>query len=307
MIERSRTPVSASCRVRGIGVAVSVSTCTSARSALSRSLCATPKCCSSSTTTRPRSLNLIALAEQRVRADHDVDRAVGDALLDAAELRRGRPAATPGRCCTGKPRKRSLKVLVCWRASSVVGTTTATCLPFITVIEGRAQRHLGLAEADIAADQPVHRPAGGEIVERRRRSRPAGRRSPRRGSPPRTRRRRAGATVSFGASRSLRSAAILISSWAISRMRFFSRALRRLPAGAAEPVELDAGVLRAVARQQLDILDRQEELGAAGVVDFQAVVRRAGRLDVLQPDEAADAVIDMHHEVAGSTGSSPRR
>ncbi len=31
--------------------------------------------------------------------------------------------------------------------------------------EGGAQRHLGLAEADVAADQPVHRPAGGEIVE----------------------------------------------------------------------------------------------------------------------------------------------
>ena len=26
--------------------------------------------------------------------------------------------------------------------------------------EGGAQRHLGLAEADVAADQPVHRPAG---------------------------------------------------------------------------------------------------------------------------------------------------
>ena len=31
--------------------------------------------------------------------------------------------------------------------------------------EGGAQRHLGLAEADVAADQPVHRPAGAEIVE----------------------------------------------------------------------------------------------------------------------------------------------
>ncbi len=57
MIERSRTPVSASCRVRGIGVALSVSTWTSARSAFKRSLWETPKCCSSSTTTRPRSLN----------------------------------------------------------------------------------------------------------------------------------------------------------------------------------------------------------------------------------------------------------
>ena len=33
--------------------------------------------------------------------------------------------------------------------------------------EGRAQRHLGLAEADIAADQPVHRPALLQILEHR--------------------------------------------------------------------------------------------------------------------------------------------
>ena len=31
--------------------------------------------------------------------------------------------------------------------------------------KGRAQRHLGLAEADVAADQAVHRPAGGELVQ----------------------------------------------------------------------------------------------------------------------------------------------
>ena len=32
--------------------------------------------------------------------------------------------------------------------------------------EGRAQRHFRLAEADIAADQPVHRPAGAEVLDR---------------------------------------------------------------------------------------------------------------------------------------------
>ena len=32
--------------------------------------------------------------------------------------------------------------------------------------------------------------------------------------------------------------------------------LARLPAGAAEPIELDARILRAVARQQLNVLDR---------------------------------------------------
>ena len=34
--------------------------------------------------------------------------------------------------------------------------------------EGRAQRHFGLAEADVAADQPVHHLARGQIVEHRR-------------------------------------------------------------------------------------------------------------------------------------------
>src|SRR5262249_48795452 len=34
---------------------------------------------------------------------------------------------------TGKPRKRSPKVLVCWRDSSVVGAMMATCLPVIAV------------------------------------------------------------------------------------------------------------------------------------------------------------------------------
>ena len=76
----SRTPVSASCRVRGIGVAVRVRTWTSVFSAFRRSLWATPKCCSSSTMTRPRSANSTALRQQRVGADDDVDRAVLQAL-----------------------------------------------------------------------------------------------------------------------------------------------------------------------------------------------------------------------------------
>ena len=56
MIDRSRTPIIAMCSVRGMGVAVSVSTSTSLRSFLSCSLCLTPNRCSSSMTTSPRSL-----------------------------------------------------------------------------------------------------------------------------------------------------------------------------------------------------------------------------------------------------------
>jgi hypothetical protein len=62
MIDSSRRPVIAICSVRGIGVAVSVSTCTSAFSAFSRSLWTTPKRCSSSTITRPSRLNSTPLA-----------------------------------------------------------------------------------------------------------------------------------------------------------------------------------------------------------------------------------------------------
>ena len=69
------------------------------------------------------------LAEQRVRADDDVDGAFVDAGLDGGEL-----LAPPTRreaCAmrTGRPAKRSVKVAKCWRASSVVGTTTATWKP----------------------------------------------------------------------------------------------------------------------------------------------------------------------------------
>ena len=73
--------------------------------------------------------------------------------------------------------------------------------------------------------------------------------------------------------------------------------LARLPARAAKLVEF-AG-LRAVARQKFEIFDRQEQPIAAGIVDLEAVVRRARRLDRLQADEAPDAVIDMDDEIAG--------
>ena len=61
----SRTPASARFSVRGMGVADSVSTCTSVRICFSRSLCATPKRCSSSTTTSPRLRNSMSLDSSR--------------------------------------------------------------------------------------------------------------------------------------------------------------------------------------------------------------------------------------------------
>ena len=65
MIVRSRIRLSDRYSVRGIGVAVSVSTSTEARISLSRSLCFTPKRCSSSTTSSPRSLNSTSFESRR--------------------------------------------------------------------------------------------------------------------------------------------------------------------------------------------------------------------------------------------------
>ena len=53
------------CSVRGIGVAVRVSTSMDCFSFLMASLWVTPKRCSSSTTSRPRSLNSTSLASSR--------------------------------------------------------------------------------------------------------------------------------------------------------------------------------------------------------------------------------------------------
>ena len=166
--------------------------------------------------------------------------------------------------------------------------------------EGGAQRHLRLAEADVAADEPVHRPAGGEIVERRFDGvrlvlrlvigkagaefvvEPLRRNQPRRG-PGHALRRDADQLARHFAHPLL-------------QPRF-----ARLPARSAELVEFAR--FRAVARQELQVLDRQEEPVAAGIVDFEAVVRRARRLDRLQADEAPDAVVDVDDEIAGGQGA----
>ena len=74
--------------------------------------------------------------------------------------------------------------------------------------------------------------------------------------------------------------------------------LARLPAGAAETVELDIGAVGAIARQQFDVLDRQEQFCLGGIAQLEAIMRCAGDLQRLQSDETADAVLDVNHEIA---------
>ena len=191
-----------------------------------------------------------------------------------------------------------MKVLKCWRASKRRRHHHRDLLAGHRGDEGGAQRHFGLAEADIAADQPIHRTAGGEIVERRV----------------------DGGLLVLGLLVGEAGAELVIGARRHGQPRRFVQLplgrdldqfardladaalharLARLPVAAAEAVELDVRLLGAVARQQVDVLDRQKQLGAVGVMDFEAIVRRAGRLDRLQAGEAADAVIDMDDEIAG--------
>ena len=163
--------------------------------------------------------------------------------------------------------------------------------------EGGAQRHLGLAKADVAANETVHRAAGAEVDQR--------------GSD--------GAGLVFGLVIGELGAEFVILVLFGHQARRFARqalgrqhdqtmrhleeallhlCLARLPSHAAEAVEHGLGILVAVARQQFEIFHRQEQLVAGGIVQLQTIMRRPRRRDALQPDKAGDAVIDMHHQIA---------
>ena len=196
---------------------------------------------------------------------------------------------------TGRPAKRWRKFCACWRASSVVGATMAVCLPLIAV--AKAAR-----SATSVLPKPTSPHTAGPSAGRRQ---IVERRLDRARLVLRLIIRKAGAEFvvqtfgrreTRGAGWVMRWAATRTSSPAMSRTRFFSRALRDCQPGAAKLVEF-AG-LRAVAGQKFKILDRQEKPVAAGIVDFQTIVRRAGRLDGLQANEAADAMVDMDDEIA---------
>ena len=179
--DSSRTPVSASCSVRGIGVADSVSTWTSAFISFSRSLCLTPKCCSSSTTSSPRSRNFIPLP-RRAWVPMTMS------IVPSASRpwpRRGpwrRPGARLAPTLTGRPAKRLREGLEVLAGEERRRHDDGDLLAAHRGDEGGAERDLGLAEADVAADQAVHRAGPRRDRRARRRWRCPGPRSPRRGS-----------------------------------------------------------------------------------------------------------------------------
>ena len=114
--------------MRGIGVAVSVRTCSPSARLRSLAFWAVPKRCSSSMTTRPRSLKRTPFAATAwVPITTWMVPSASPSLTRFASpgfTKRDSPATSIPR-----PAKRRLKVWRCWRASTVVGAATATCLP----------------------------------------------------------------------------------------------------------------------------------------------------------------------------------
>ena len=113
-------------------------------------------------------LELDVLLQQLVRADDDVDLAFGQRLHVLRLLLRRAKARQFGdldRPSSAICAKRSEKVWKCCSASSVVGHEHRDLLAVADRDEGGAQGDFGLAEADVAADQAVHRLARAHVVD----------------------------------------------------------------------------------------------------------------------------------------------
>ena len=115
--------------VRGMGVALSASTSTPSLRSFSFSFCLTPKRCSSSITSSPRSWKRVSFLK-REWVDMTMSTSPLASLASTSLRRAGVLKRLMLSMVTGNAEKRCLKTLSCCSHKSVVGTSTATCLPW---------------------------------------------------------------------------------------------------------------------------------------------------------------------------------
>ncbi len=110
-----------------------VSISTSLRMAFTFSFCCTPKRCSSSIINKPKSLYMTSPCNNLwvpiTMSALPLSRFLMDCVLALPVLKRDKLSI-----CMGQSAKRSRKVSKCCWANNVVGTNTATCLPFCTAM-----------------------------------------------------------------------------------------------------------------------------------------------------------------------------
>ena len=148
--------MSAISSVRGIGVAVIVSTSTCARSCFSRSLWETPKRCSSSTTSSPRSLNRTSRPSSRCVpiTTSTVPSAASSTTCFCAAGWTNRDSIFT---VTGNGAKRSRERHEVLFGEQRRRDEHRDLRPVHHRLERRADRDLGLAEPHVATEEPVHR------------------------------------------------------------------------------------------------------------------------------------------------------
>ncbi len=238
-----------------------------------------------------------ALGRDRMGADHDAKAAVGEAGPDAIGLGRwGQAGQVADRDAEfGEAPREGLHVLAhqngrgCHEGHLPSGQHRHG---------GGPQRHLGLAEPDVADHQPIHRPPRREIVDhgrdrlgliRGRREAKAGREGLVRPGRRLERRRRglgAGAGQCDERSRGLGDLACD----PLASLR---------PGVAVEPVEPDGVAGGAVAPQAVERFDGRQEIGLLGVIEPHRVPRpRPVGLQGFERPQHAHAMLDVDHRVA---------
>ena len=296
MIEISRSPPIAICKVRGIGVAVSVSTSTCVRSSLRRSLWVTPNRCSSSTTSSPRSWKRTSRDRSRcvptttssfpsasaakrrlllglgpeARHHRHPHRKIAEALGEGEEVLLGQD----------RGRRQHRRLLAAQHRH-----------------QRRAQRHLGLAVADVAADEAIHRHPVLHVGQDRldgllliRRlvegegllERPEHRVRRREGVPGQRRPLRVELHQLLGD---------------LARLRRHPASLL-LPGPGPQLVEPHGiGLAARIPVDQADAIDGQVDR-AAVVLELQEVLRNAAHGELLEPAVAADPMLVVDDEIA---------
>ena len=216
-------------------------------------------------------LELDRFRQQCVGADDDVDNAVFDALAGALGFgRRDQPRQSPDFDREALKARDEGRIML---AREQGGRADQRDLVSGHRGDERgAQRDLGLAEADIAAHQPVHRLAAGQILEHL-----ADRAILVLGfligeAVDELRIGRIGFEQSPGAGRADRGG--LDQHAGNLADALLHPALAPLPCFAAEAVEHGALAVAAIAGKHVDILDRDVELVAAGIAERDAIMRR---------------------------------
>ena len=240
------------------------------------------------------------LGQERMGAHDDVDGPVRHALLHLARML-GRHQAGQLLHVDGQPFETLGEIAVVLARQQRGGHHDGHLHAGHGGDEGRAHGHFGLAEAHIAAHQPVHGPArlqiGDGVLDGAALILGLGIGE-------------AGAELvpqPFGRRQAVGLAHLALGGYGDQLVGHVADALLelrfpRLPRGPAQLVQLGPGILRAIAGEDVDVLDRHEKLVAAFVQHPQAVVRSAAHLERHQAVIAADAVFHMHHQIAFGQG-----